>query len=85
MAFCALSAIAFVLTTIFQCTPVSYVFDKDLPGKCVNYNIVAWVHAAINIVQDIIIIVLPIPEVWPLQLTTKKKLGVSAMFGVGGL
>jgi hypothetical protein len=54
-------------------------------GRCVNYNSVAWANAAINIFQDIIIILLPMNELRHLQLTRKKKVGMYAMFGVGGL
>ena len=85
MAFCAATGIAFALATVFQCHPVIYVWRKDLKGRCVNYNSVAWANAAINILQDVIIIVLPMSELRQLQLSTRKKIGMYAMFGVGSL
>lgn len=85
MAFCTASAVAFVIVTIFQCRPISYVWKKELRGKCLNYNAAAWANATINIVQDILILVVPISEVRHLQLTKKKKIGMYAMFSVGGL
>ena len=86
MAFCASSAVAFVLVTVFQCHPIVYVWEKDIKGgRCVNYNSVAWSNAGINIFQDIIIILLPMNELRHLKLSRKKKVGMYAMFGVGGL
>ena len=86
MAFCGASAVAFALVTIFQCHPIIYIWSKDIKGgRCVNYNSVAWANAAINIFQDIMIILLPMNELRHLQLTRKKKVGMYAMFGVGGL
>lgn len=85
MAFCAASGIAFALVTIFQCHPIIYVWRKDLRGKCVNYNSAAWANAVINILQDIIIILLPMNELRHLQLNGRKKIGMYAMFGVGSL
>ncbi|CZR64664.1 uncharacterized protein PAC_14562 [Phialocephala subalpina] len=85
MAFCGASAVAFVLATIFQCHPIVYIWNKDMKGgRCVNYNSVAWANAAINIFQDIMIILLPMNELRHLQLTRKKKVGLYSMFGVGG-
>ena len=85
MGFVAASTLTYTLVTSFQCHPIIYVWRKDLKGKCVNYNSVAWSNAAINIFQDIIIILLPMNELRHLQLSRKKKIGMYAMFGVGGL
>ncbi|MCJ1438643.1 hypothetical protein MMC27_008033 [Xylographa pallens] len=37
----------------------------------------------IDIISDFTILLLPLPLIWRLQLTTTKKLGVYAIFGVG--
>ncbi|OBT42483.1 hypothetical protein VE00_07929 [Pseudogymnoascus sp. WSF 3629] len=80
------STIAFLFTTIFQCNPVSFVWNKNIPGgRCINFNAVTWTNAAFNIVQDLLIIALPIPEVKKLQLKRKKKIQLYLMFGLGGL
>jgi hypothetical protein len=84
--YCVASTIVFVLVTIFQCKPIEHVWNKDLQGgRCVNYNAVAWANAAINIQQDILIIILPINALRRLHLCLKKKIGMYAMFGVGSL
>jgi hypothetical protein len=86
MGFCAITTITFTLVTVFQCRPISYVWDKDLKGgQCINYNTVAWVNAGINILQDILIVVLPVNELRSLQMGKKKKVGLFVMFGLGVL
>lgn len=75
-----------MLVTIFQCHPIEYTWNKDIKGcYCVNYNAVAWANAAINIQQDLLIIILPVNALRSLQLGLKKRIGMYAMFGVGGL
>jgi hypothetical protein len=86
LAFVVSSSFVFTVTTIFQCHPVSYVWNKNIHGgKCVNFNSVTWANGAVNILQDLLIIVLPISEVRKLQLGQKKKIGLYIMFGLGGL
>jgi hypothetical protein len=85
--FCTSSIMAFVLVTVFQCQPVSFAWNKSSinGGKCVDYNAAAWANAGINISQDILIVLLPMHELRALQLGRVRKIGVYAMFGVGGL
>ncbi|KID70277.1 Extracellular membrane protein, CFEM domain protein, partial [Metarhizium brunneum ARSEF 3297] len=77
----------FVTTGIFQCTPVSrywtqYV-DPDSPGHCININLFAWIHAALNIALDVWMIALPLSQIKKLELHWKKKIGVTLMFLLG--
>jgi hypothetical protein len=81
-----LSTAIISLLTIFQCQPVQYFWNKDIrSGSCLDENALAYVNSGMSIVQDIIIIVLPIPVVLKLNMDTKKKVGVAFMFAVGGL
>ncbi|KAF1842706.1 uncharacterized protein K460DRAFT_314232 [Cucurbitaria berberidis CBS 394.84] len=77
---------AFVLAAIFQCQPISFYWtswDRERPGKCININGLAWSNAIISIVLDIWILVLPLYEIFHLQLSWRKKISVALMFGVG--
>jgi hypothetical protein len=86
MTFCVLGSIAFTIVAIFQCHPLSYVWNKNIHGgKCIDFNSVTWVNGGVNILQDILIVALPISEVQSLQLGRKKKIGLYIMFGLGGL
>jgi hypothetical protein len=87
IAFCTANMLAFVLVTIFQCRPISFAWAKTSmhEGTCLNYNAAAWTNAGVNILQDFLIVVLPLHELRSLQLCKAKKLGVYAMFGMGSL
>ena len=87
--FTGLYGIAFVAVAIFQCHPISHYWtnwDKEHnDGQCINVNALAWSNAIISIVLDIWMLVLPLYEVFRLQLTWRKKLSVAIMFLVGTL
>ena len=84
IAFVAASSTAFSFVTIFQCKPVAFAWNKDIVGgRCLNFNATAWAHAGINILQDFIIISLPVREILKLQLDRKKRIGLILIFGLG--
>jgi hypothetical protein len=65
---------------------VSYFWDKNIKGGvCLNLNSLAYANTAMSMIQDVIIVVLPIPVVSNMNMDRRKKLGVSFMFGLGGL
>jgi hypothetical protein len=80
--------LSFIIACIFNCTPVSYIWtswDGEHTGTCINFHVFAWVHAAINIALDVMIIGVPIPELLRLSLSTKKKVYIIMMFSLGAL
>ncbi|KAJ4334626.1 hypothetical protein N0V95_009118 [Ascochyta clinopodiicola] len=84
--FTILYGLTFVIIAIFQCRPINHYWDNwDLEhdGKCININALAWSNAIISIVLDIWMLVLPLYEVFRLQLSWRKKLSVAIMFLVG--
>ena len=82
------SMIAFTFAVAFICTPVSFMWtslDGKHQGHCRNNNALAFSHAGVSIVLDLVTLALPIGQIWNLQLKTKKKIGVLLMFSVGAL
>ncbi|KXJ89363.1 hypothetical protein Micbo1qcDRAFT_235195 [Microdochium bolleyi] len=78
--------VVFELITVFQCTPIEGAWlhwDGEFEATCRNLNLQAWVAAAVCLVLDIATIVLPLPELWRLSMSWKKKLQVLSMFCVG--
>jgi hypothetical protein len=83
-----LFGVAFAITGVFQCDPISHYWtrwDGEGAGKCVNINALAWTNAIISIVLDIWMLVLPLYEVFHLQLSWRSKISVAMMFLVGTL
>jgi hypothetical protein len=78
--------VAFLFATIFQCSPVTLawnVWDGEHPGTCEDIKIQGWMCAALNIVIDIYILVLPLREVSKLKMSVAKKLMLLFMFSLG--
>ncbi|KAK4501881.1 hypothetical protein PRZ48_007690 [Zasmidium cellare] len=79
--------IAFVLVSVFQCWPISFAWTHwhgETVGRCNNINAQGWASAAFNVILDIIVLALPMPMLWKMQLNKRKKFLVMLMFGVGG-
>ncbi|KAK3690579.1 hypothetical protein B0T22DRAFT_516210 [Podospora appendiculata] len=79
--------IAWVITItflfIFICVPVEKLWFPDLPGHCMN-QVSTWIaNAASTILSDLVILILPIPQVWSLQLRTTEKIAVTLAFCLG--
>jgi hypothetical protein len=76
-------AIASILVTIFQCTPVVRVFDKKIHGTCINITAFWYANAIYNILTDIVILASVPGVVWSLSLSTRQRLGLTMVFGLG--
>jgi hypothetical protein len=88
MGVCVAYILAFALAVIFHCQPISFGWTGwtgETEGRCINFNAFAWSHAIINIVFDIFVIFLPIPELLKLKLGRRKKVHIVLMFSVGFL
>ncbi|CRK36140.1 hypothetical protein BN1708_019928, partial [Verticillium longisporum] len=83
-AFLILHGLLFVLLVAFQCMPVSSVWDRSNDNRtCINMTAVGYAGAAFSIIEDLVIMALPIPELLKLQLTKKKKIALAIIFSLG--
>ncbi|KAI4846403.1 hypothetical protein E4T44_05081 [Aureobasidium sp. EXF-8845] len=76
-------SVAGILTEIFDCTPVYFQWDIFAEGKCINRPAFYIANAVCNSVSDLLILALPIPVVWNLALTRRKKITLSLVFAMG--
>jgi len=75
-----------VFASIFECMPVAYFWDKTIKGgHCMNQYAVYFTGAAVNIVTDFAIIILPMPVLRRLNLPLKQKRALMLVFALGGL
>ncbi|KAI9718619.1 MAG: hypothetical protein M1828_006627 [Chrysothrix sp. TS-e1954] len=78
-----LSWVAAMFLLIFQCIPVHKFWDFKTPGHCIsNERQYDWT-AALDLALDIMILLLPMPMVWGLQMTRARKVLVSGVFFCG--
>ncbi|KAI2622481.1 hypothetical protein GGR54DRAFT_598680 [Hypoxylon sp. NC1633] len=71
-------------TALSLCQPIAFGWNKTISGGyCGDIGQAELAGAAFNMVLDIIIVLLPLPVVWNLQLSTDKKVGITVTFGLG--
>ena len=79
-------SIATIFALIFPCRPVNKSWDATiLEGSCINRGAVYIVQAVTNIVTDVLLLLLPIPMVWRLQMPLVQKFGLVVIFVIGSL
>lgn len=78
--------IAFVLISVFQCWPLDGAWlhwDKEYHYQCNDINAQGWAAAIFNMVLDLVVMTMPLRELYHLQLSLRKKLFVMCMFSFG--
>lgn len=67
----------------FNCTPVRKTLDPFGPGVC--FDRMRWYlgSAFINPAFDLLTLLLPMPVIWRLQMTRRKKISVTIVFVLG--
>ena len=86
MAFVIASAVACVMASIFQCTPIHKAWDaaKVVPGVCLNVNALFFANAGLDIFQDAVIYILPMKMLYEIQIPKRQKVALMLVFAVGG-
>ena len=80
---------SWVMATVLvfaKCIPFKYMWDKSIPGgHCVDvHKVYQWITLP-NIITDVMILLLPIPTIWRLQMPGIKKVGLTVTFLTGSV
>lgn len=82
--------VAFFFATLFECMPIEQVW-KSLYGTpeheahCYNYLPMFIATAISNMCMDVLVLTVPLPMVWRLNMATRQKVAVSIFFLLGAL
>jgi amino acid permease len=71
---------------VFNCTPISYLWtswEGTTSGTCIDIRLFGFIRGGIEIALDLVILALPLPMLYRLQMSTRKKLQIMSMFCVG--
>ena len=71
--------------SLIQCLPLDYIWDRSVKGYCLKIPLASTILAVFNILTDIIILIMPMPILWKMQIETKEKFQIMGMFLLGGL
>lgn len=86
LTFLTLNAIAWFIPSVAVCHPTSeYWSARRRPGACIDYNVVGTWISLPHIVSDIVLIILPLPVLWGLQLKRAKNIGLIVVFFAGSM
>lgn len=77
----------FFFLVVFQCLPISSIWNKTITdAKCLPVSaLIGFTGAGLSIVEDFIILMLPLPVLWKLQMNTRKKIGVILLISIASL
>lgn len=74
---------AVFLQTFLICRPFKFTWNKTIDGVC-GSTPKAYLSVAIcNLILDLSIVALPMPVLWSLQMSYKKKLAISGILSLG--
>lgn len=76
-------ATGILVAMILICIPVEGYWDKSVPAQCIPDQDIQVINAAGNIATDFMLLVLPLPIIWRLNLTVGRKVALTGLFGLG--
>ena len=78
-------AITVIVIAFAQCTPMGKQWHPRIPGHCINQVAYNGYISLPNIFSDAVVIVLPMPIIWKLQLSMSQKLALTSIFLIGSI
>lgn len=72
-----------VFLAIFACRPRRKIWSPEVEGKCLDSKSLYITSATFNSASDLVMLSVPLHIIWKLQMSTKRKIGISAIFGTG--
>ncbi|KAL4728016.1 hypothetical protein ACLX1H_004723 [Fusarium chlamydosporum] len=72
-----------LMLTVFTCYPVAKYWDDAIPGKCLDNRALRYAFAGINIINDIILLVAPMPFLRNLQIARRVRFVLMGVFAAG--
>ena len=74
--------ITVLLINLLACIPIKKNWDPSVSGHCIDRHYLLLIP---NILTDFILLILPMPMLWPIQLSFRRKIGLCGLFAAGYL
>lgn len=78
--------IVFLFVTVFQCSPVSYFWDRAQDGHCLGMDVIiglTYFYSVVNAICDFTFGLLPVFLVWNLHMDRRVKIILIPILGMG--
>ncbi|KAK7741981.1 hypothetical protein SLS53_004564 [Cytospora paraplurivora] len=84
VAFVTLQWLGFATTAIFQCRPVEFFWDRSIAGgQCLDVDEFYRSVTPFNLAVDVVLVFMPLPTVWQLKASNRRKWALTFLFGIG--
>ena len=84
--FLLLNTIAWLVPSVVVCQPIAvYWSPSGEEGRCIDINVFGTWISLPHIVSDLVMLVLPLPTLWKMQMRRAKKIGVIFTIVTGSL
>lgn len=83
-AFTGALSIAQIPVDVVQCVPIQSQWDPEVKGKCVHFGTFILAAGIANIATDVILLILPMPILWQLQVSASRKRILLLVFVIAG-
>lgn len=74
-----LTGIVFFFVTLLQCRPISYFWDQDQSGECINVEVIialTYLYSVFSVISDFTCAILPMFLVWQLNMDKRSKIAL---------
>jgi hypothetical protein len=75
--------IAIDFVALFTCIPIRKSWIPTLPGECINTQHTFVAATTSNILVDVLLLIVPMPMLWKLQVGTPQKFALLGIFACG--
>lgn len=73
-----------VIADCLICRPITYRWSGNMVGgSCGDQRSLDMYIAILNLLQDVVVVVLPMPILWGLHMARSRKVALSCIFGIG--
>lgn len=72
-----------IIMTCLRCKPVWKIWQPWVDGNCSEQKSTDVATTFINLAMDVVILLLPQPIIWKLNMTRQRRIGVSLIFSMG--
>lgn len=74
-----------IIAMIFQCRPLNGAWDKTIKAECIDDSKVMIFMGSMNVLTDFLLLCLPLPQLWKLQMRRDTKVQLTGIFSIGSL
>jgi hypothetical protein len=78
--------ILYALLTALQCLPIVSLWNRYITDRqCIGANAIVYSSGVLSSFEDVAILLLPVRQVWRLQIKRRRRVMLLALFGIGAL